>query len=376
MTDSQERFASESVATLSNTAWTLRECSEQGCNGRAIAIRGNEFTVGRTADAALTIQKSDVSKRHAQLSIADGRPIVRDLDSTNGTFVNGRQVSESPLTSGDIVQFASTLFRVERQSISEHPATVEENSLSFAQALVQFEQVMSGGGFVPHFQPIVRLNGDVCVGYELLARSSLDELRNPAQMFATAARLGQEVALSELARREGARDAIGLPNCGNLFVNTHPKEIVNETFLASLFELRTIAPNLPITMEIHEAAVTDRDDMRRFCEVLKEIHMDLAYDDFGAGQARLDELSETSPHVVKFDIKLIRNLDTATSARQSMVATLVRMTRELGITPLAEGVETAAEAETCRQMGFELAQGYHFGRPASREQWLRDAAGN
>ncbi len=368
MTNNQERMLLSSTAT-----WTLRECNDRGEQGREVAIRGNEFIVGRTADASLTVPQGDISKRHAQLTIVDGRPIVRDLGSTNGTFVNGRQITESPLTSGDLVQFASSVFRIERQTESAPLATMEESAMSFANALVQFEQIMSGGGFSPHFQPIVQLADTKCVGYELLARSTLDELRNPAQMFATAARLSQEVALSELARREGARDAMHLPNCGSLFVNTHPKEIINDAFLASLFELRTIAPNLGITMEIHEAAVTHRDDMRRFCEVLNECRMDLAYDDFGAGQARLDELSETSPQVVKFDIKLIRNIDTATPARQSMVATLVKMTRELGITPLAEGVETAKEADMCRQMGFELAQGYHYGRPASREKWLDDA---
>jgi EAL domain-containing protein (putative c-di-GMP-specific phosphodiesterase class I) len=47
-----------------------------------------------------------------------------------------------------------------------------------------------------------------------------------------------------------------------------------------------------------------------------------------------------------------------------MVKTLVTMVRDFGISPLAEGIETDAEAKTCQEVGFELAQGYHFGRPA------------
>ncbi len=54
----------------------------------------------------------------------------------------------------------------------------------------------------------------------------------------------------------------------------------------------------------------------------------------------------------------------ATVQRQQVVATLVQMVRNLGIIALAEGVETEAEDAACRQMGFDLGQGYLFGRPA------------
>ena len=49
---------------------------------------------------------------------------------------------------------------------------------------------------------------------------------------------------------------------------------------------------------------------------------------------------------------------------QQMIATLVQMARDLGIVPLAEGIETQAESETCLQLNFELAQGFYHGRPA------------
>ncbi len=47
-----------------------------------------------------------------------------------------------------------------------------------------------------------------------------------------------------------------------------------------------------------------------------------------------------------------------------MIASLVKMVRDLGIVALAEGVETAAESATCRELGFELAQGFYHGKPA------------
>jgi EAL domain-containing protein (putative c-di-GMP-specific phosphodiesterase class I) len=58
-------------------------------------------------------------------------------------------------------------------------------------------------------------------------------------------------------------------------------------------------------------------------------------------------------------------IDQAPASRRRLVASLVAAARELLVKTVAEGVETAAEAEVCRDLGFTLAQGYHFGRPAS-----------
>ena len=51
-----------------------------------------------------------------------------------------------------------------------------------------------------------------------------------------------------------------------------------------------------------------------------------------------------------------------------MLETLVRMAHDLGVAVLAEGIETEGEDATCRQLGFDFAQGYYFGRPASIDQ--------
>jgi EAL domain-containing protein (putative c-di-GMP-specific phosphodiesterase class I) len=349
-------------ATPKLGVWTLRECCEAG-SGRELTIAHQITIVGRTADCNICLPNPTISKRHASIRCEQQQLVLSDLGSTNGTFVNGHPAHNAELSVGDVVQFGSLVFRVGHQSDESPCATIEGTALPFATALVQLEQLLSGQGFVPHFQPLVRLADEVVMGYELLARSIFDELSSPAAMFATAEKLGQECALSELARREGTRAAADLHGSAHLFVNTHPREIVNDRFLHSLDELRAIAPRLPITVEVHEAAVTNRDDLKRLRQVLNSQNMQLAYDDFGAGQARLDELCETPPDYLKFDIQLIRNIDSAPPGRRAMVETLVAMARDLGIVTLAEGIETPYEAQTCRQIGFQLAQGYYFGRP-------------
>ena len=70
------------------------------------------------------------------------------------------------------------------------------------------------------------------------------------------------------------------------------------------------------------------------------------------------------PHYLKFDRTLLQNINQASSQRQQMLAHLIRIVNELGVTSLAEGIETAEEAEVCKDMGCMLAQGYHFGKPS------------
>jgi EAL domain-containing protein (putative c-di-GMP-specific phosphodiesterase class I) len=106
---------------------------------------------------------------------------------------------------------------------------------------------------------------------------------------------------------------------------------------------------------------------------LAELKIGLAYDDFGAGQARMIELVEVPPDYLKFDMKLVQNIQTASVERQRMLASLVQMVRELGITPLAEGIETAGDDAICRQIGFTCGQGFFYGYPALPKKLLEGA---
>lgn len=91
-----------------------------------------------------------------------------------------------------------------------------------------------------------------------------------------------------------------------------------------------------------------------------------AIDDFGAGHAGLGLLVDFQPDLIKIDMKLIRGIDTG-AARQAVVAGIVGIARELGITVLAEGIETEAEFLVLKSTGIRLFQGYWFGKPAFEE---------
>jgi EAL domain-containing protein (putative c-di-GMP-specific phosphodiesterase class I) len=217
----------------------------------------------------------------------------------------------------------------------------------------------------PHFQSIVDIENANQIGFEILGRGSVFGLESVGAMFQAAEQLNLEVELSRLLRWEGIRVGRDLPDRPALFVNTHPRELEDMPGLIdSIVKVREMSGNTNLVLEIHESAVTNPKSMQSLQTVLQDLQIKLAYDDFGSGQARLAELIEARPEYVKFDISLIRDIDKADAHRRRMTETLVQMVRDLDISALAEGIETSEEAEACKDLGFDLAQGFFYGRPA------------
>lgn len=323
--------------------------------------------VGRHPGVAVRVVQPTVSLIHAEFRRQGEELALVDLGSRNGTFVNGKRVTEPHLLdSGDLVQFGASVFRLQNQIQANLTVTCQSEDVGdLALALAQFEKLVSDCSVVPVYQPIVTADTGCVVAYEALARSRLYGLDKPAQMFRAAEYFHMEAELSRMLRETELKhsSAESLPH---LFLNTHPTELTDfKRMVLSLREIRRIRPKQPLTLEVHEAAAADLCTMKMLRLALDDLEMKLAYDDFGAGQARLNELVEARPEYVKFDRKLVAGLDGSDCSRRQMVETLVGMCRQLGIITLAEGVETAGEADVCRQVGFELMQGYFFGRPAA-----------
>lgn len=331
-----------------------------------IPVDAAPFSIGRKAKLNLCLASNSVSSVHAELIDTGDGLLLRDLASTNGTFVNGQRITrEQELRPDDLIQFADTPFRVMRQNVPEGSSTAPADLVDQATSLVMFDRLMQEQAVLPHYQPIVRLQGGGIVGYEVLARSNLCSLKMPDAMFSAAAQLGLEVELSQMIRVIAIQECLAIENPPHLFLNTHPIELERPGLVESIRSLRAMRKSQKITLEIHEKAVTNRANMQPICDQLRELEVGVAFDDFGAGQARLTELVDLRPEYVKFDISLVRGLHEATDERWRMVQSLVSMTRDLGAAPLAEGIECFEERRACEELGFELAQGYLFGRPVA-----------
>jgi EAL domain-containing protein (putative c-di-GMP-specific phosphodiesterase class I) len=368
-----------SFSTLSSTndaTWTLTGQLGADQAARSVTVATSPFVIGRGTSASLTIASPMVSSSHAELRIENGELWVRDLGSTNGTFVNGvRVATDAAVRAGDLLQIAEIVFRVGVQRGYVDCKTIAGDSTDQALALIQFDKLIAERAVLPHYQPIVEMSTQRTIGFEVLGRSLLFGLGTPHAMFSAAALLDLEGELSRMLRDEGVRLAEALPANPLVFLNTHPAELQDQALLEkSLRELRLAFPQAALVLEIHEAAATSVPQMRALRSVLNELGMQLAYDDFGAGQARLAELGDAPPDYLKFDIQLIRGIDSASAERQRMLASLVRISADLGIISLAEGIETAAEHATCRRLGFVYGQGFRYGTPATAGTFTVEAS--
>jgi EAL domain-containing protein (putative c-di-GMP-specific phosphodiesterase class I) len=344
------------------------------------------FRIGRDPTSDLSEATMGLSRRHAELTAdISGRLRLTDLDSTNGTFVNRERVNGSVLLAdNDVIHFANAEFRIRqrndenttfagRSQMSPEDRTVivpkgKGLSENFVPHEREFKDLLRGRGLGGALQPIVDIRTREVVAYEWLGRGQHPDLpQSPIHLFQMAARLDRESELSQAFRDHGIRTVSARMKGATLFVNTHPKETFDEAFLAALSQLRANPDAPKLVVEVHETAVMEVARMKELAARLKEIGVRFAYDDFGAGQARLNELGEVPAHFVKFDMGLIRGIDMASERKQKVVGDLVRLVTELGSVPLAEGVETEAEAEVCRLMGFKLVQGFLTGKPVMME---------
>lgn len=216
------------------------------------------------------------------------------------------------------------------------------------------------------FQPIVSWSGRRVFGYEALLRSSEPSLCRPDAILDAAERLGRIEDVGAAVRREAAAAFSRAEPDVDLFVNLHPAELQDETLYSRDNPLFAIARR--VVLEITErASLSDLDNVRERVARLRALGYRIALDDLGAGYAGLTSFALLEPEVVKLDMSLIREVHTS-GTRMTLARTMISMAKELGLTTIAEGIETSQERDALVKMGCDLLQGYLFCRPGPLPQ--------
>ena len=139
-----------------------------------------------------------------------------------------------------------------------------------------------------------------------------------------------------------------------------PRNCIRATLAAAQ---RTGFPPSSLMFEVTEQEqVEDPEHLLHILNTYRQIGFRTAIDDFGAGYSGLSLLARFQPDVVKLDMGLVRGAD-ADPVRVTILRHTAAMCRELGVTLVAEGVETAAELAMLRRLGIDIFQGYYFARP-------------
>lgn len=138
-----------------------------------------------------------------------------------------------------------------------------------------------------------------------------------------------------------------------------PRACIRLTLAAAM---RTGFPVQKIIFEFTEVERLDSAHVLNILRSYRAMGFKTAIDDFGAGYAGLGLLSEFQPDFVKLDMELIRGIEKSV-VKRTIVRNTLSMLRELGVTPICEGIETVGEYDALRELGVHLMQGYLFSKP-------------
>lgn len=235
--------------------------------------------------------------------------------------------------------------------------------------------------FRVHYQPVVSLDSGRIVAAEALLRWEHPErgLVPPSDFIHVAEETGLIAEVSrwvleqacrqcDMWRREHGDDA---PE--SVWVNLSVRQLVEGGLVRQVADVLQSLHFDPkrLTLEVTENLLVEHlETARRTLTELQELGVRVFMDDFGSGHSSLGFLDRLSIDGIKIDRSFIGHLDAGDRPLQ-LVRTIVGLVRGLGFTPIAEGVETEDQLRLLRNMGCELAQGFHFSKAVPPEGFAK-----
>ena len=232
------------------------------------------------------------------------------------------------------------------------------------------------------FQPVTDGRSGQVVAFESLMRwrSASGEFIAPADFIAIAEETGHILALGEMALTAACHTFMRSDVCAafpqaRVSVNVSPRQLMETDFVATVRQALA-ASGLPphrLALEITESALMDDPEIciARITQ-LRALGCAIYLDDFGTGYSSLSYLTRLPIDVLKIDQSFVRGRS-GDASNLRIVSAMVQLARSMGITPLAEGVETARECDWLLALGCVQHQGYLYARPAPIDEHLAAA---
>jgi EAL domain-containing protein (putative c-di-GMP-specific phosphodiesterase class I) len=343
-----------------------------------IPVSKYPFTIGRNETVDLRIDSTRVSREHAQILRENNGYVVKDLQSTNGTFVNGNRIQESPLCDGDMLMVANEEFTfyagpVERATrmvtqIIEFDVHESSSKQDLTHQVIHaarlLQEMLLQGSLSTTWHTIFRLSDGQTYGHEARGwgEAETGELSEAVRLvLAIDCRLTARVRY--LSRMIAAEEAAVMPGEGPVFIRFDTKDMGAGGMTESIAQLRELLPperrlilalpynaacNLPFTQELHR--------LRRTHEV------GFAYYDFADLHEKALQQIELVPDFLLLAKSVMRGLSD-NFERQRMMQAIVASVRKLGGEIIAVGLNTHSQVELCRELGCRFGQGTYRASP-------------
>ena len=298
--------------------------------------------------AAMKLPAAKLPRIRSYVSV----PVVLSDGTMYGTFCAAGLTTDKGLTKRDksLMQvLASAASVVIEPGVRERARRTEIEG--------RLQPVIEVGGPVVVLQPIIALSTGVRVGAEALSRFPAAWDKAPDVCFAEAhsVGLGDELELLALDRAAEHLSQVS----GYVAMNVSPATLLTPDCAALLRRL----PLERILLELSEHdPVQDYAALTAVLAPLRARGLRLAIDDVGAGFSSLRHIVLTSPDVIKLDRSIIDGVSSDQVLR-TLVRSLVDFGHGCDVQVVAEGIETAADAEALLALEVDFGQGWHYGRP-------------
>ena len=354
------------------TAFALRIGSLIPASGMLARIGGDEFAaILPLANAAVAIHLAN------RISDALQRPIPLDERSVDlrasigvGVFPHHGECSSDLIQSADIALYAAK--SAGRSVVRTFESTMRAELQRKLSSLNQARDAIAKDWIEPFYQPKVELATGRTVGFEALLRwrhpwagiQTPDTIACAFDDPELSGLIGEAMTERVLTDLRGWLDQ-GAP-VGRIAINASAAEFRNPRYAERLLE-RLAAYRLPpssLELEITETAfLGDRvDKVLATLELLRGAGILVALDDFGTGFSSLAHLRQFPVDVIKIDRSFVSGIEGGGEDR-AIVEAVLYLGRTLGMTTVAEGIETAAQAEFVRAHHCTIGQGYLLGKP-------------
>jgi diguanylate cyclase (GGDEF)-like protein len=353
----------------------IAERLRTGAGGDALLARlgGDEFAVllpdgdaasvsERCADLLAAVRRpADVRGHRLHVTVSIG---VRPLRTRSG--------AADALSDADLALYEAKATGRDR-AVTYDPG-LRERQLERTELIARLRGALAAEQFLVQYQPIVRLATGAREAVEALVRWSPGpgQFIGPDRFIPAAEDSGLIVALGEWVLRQACRDAAGWHRSYGtaVTVNVSPRQLMEPDYVETVGRaLRDSGlPPDALTLEITEGmlvgAANQEDRTIAHLTALRRQGIRVAVDDFGTGYSSLAYLRDLPIDTLKIDRSFLPDEPGAADRQRPFLRTIVHLAHDLGLTVVAEGVETPDQVTLLRELGCDKAQGYYFGRPA------------
>lgn len=241
---------------------------------------------------------------------------------------------------------------------------------------VELRDAIQNGQFYLEFQPLVDPKTQKTASLEALIRwhHPIRGRVAPLQFIGAAERTGQiwevgHFVIRETCRQIGEWRAAGLQPIP-VAVNVSSKQLEQKTFVDVVKEALTtsqVSPSL-LRIEITESVFMDASDRRmENLNELRRMGVKVSIDDFGTGYSSLAYLKNLPVDCLKIDKAFVRDIDSS-SADEAIVKAIIKMAQSLGLSTVAEGVETQQQVKRLTELGATYIQGFFYSPPLAADR--------